>query len=82
MASKYKGVTKAQMINVLENVIRKLEATEITLNLLVSFVIQKLKCKDDEFDNFMKEKLGGTNGPQADDRPDRKEDNTDTKENA
>ena len=77
MASKYKGVTKAQMLNVLENVIRKLEATEITLNLLVAFV-----DKDNKFDGFMKEKLGGLNESQGNDEPDRKEDNTDTKKDA
>tara|TARA_R100000152_G_C6614309_1_gene67157 strand:+ start:243 stop:479 length:237 start_codon:yes stop_codon:yes gene_type:complete len=73
----YKNIGKKQIINVVSQLIQKVEAIEMTLNLLIMFV-----DKDKEFDAFMKEKLGGDNEPQKDgtDNPkgDTPKDNTDS----
>ena len=76
MASRYKGITKNQIIKVIEGVMQQLEAIEITVNILVAFV-----DKDNKFDSFMKEKLGGINEAQRDVSVDREEDSSDNKEN-
>tara|TARA_R110002020_G_scaffold237431_3_gene449758 strand:- start:11118 stop:11354 length:237 start_codon:yes stop_codon:yes gene_type:complete len=52
----YKNIGKKQIINVVSQLIQKVEAVEMTLNLLIMFV-----DKDKKFDAFMKEKLGGAN---------------------
>jgi hypothetical protein len=55
----YKNIGKKQIINVVSQMIQKVEAIEVTLNLLIMFV-----DKDDKFNDFMKEKLqkAGTGG--------------------
>jgi len=50
----YKNIGKKQIINVVSQIIQKVEAIEMTLNLLIMFV-----DKDKKFDAFMKEQLGG-----------------------
>ena len=52
----YKNIGKKQIINVVSQTIQKVEAIEMTLNLLIMFI-----DKDKKFDAFMKEKLGGAN---------------------
>tara|TARA_R100001530_G_C4217517_1_gene129048 strand:- start:1 stop:234 length:234 start_codon:yes stop_codon:yes gene_type:complete len=59
--SKYKDIGKKQIINVVSQIIQKVEAIEMTLNLLIMFV-----DKDKKFDAFMKEKLGGKNETSGD----------------
>jgi hypothetical protein len=70
--SKYKDIGKKQIINVLSQVIQKMEAIEMTLNLLIMFV-----DKDKKFDKFMKEKLGGDNDAKGNGEVD-KDENTPT----
>ena len=55
-SQKYKNVGKKDIINVVSQMIHKVEAIEMTLNLLIMFV-----DKDKKFDAFMKEQLGGNN---------------------
>ena len=59
--NKYSNIGKKQIIGVMNQIIQKMEALEITLNMLVMFV-----DKDKEFNNFMKKQLGGNNGLQSD----------------
>ena len=73
----YKNIGKKQIINVVSQTIQKVEAIEVTLNLLIMFV-----DKDKKFDEFMKEKLGGVNEIQSDETEDGKGDNSDNNENA
>jgi len=54
--SKYKDIGKKQIINVLSQVIQKVEAIEMTLNLFIKFI-----DKDNKFNDFMTEELGGKN---------------------
>ena len=59
--NKYSNIGKKQIICVMNQIIQKMEALEITLNMLVMFV-----DKDKEFNDFMKKQLGGNNGLQSD----------------
>ena len=59
--NKYSNIGKKQIIGVMNQIIQKMEALEITLNMLVMFV-DKYK----EFNDFMKKQLGGNNGLQSD----------------
>ena len=52
--SKYKNVGKKQIINVMNTIIHKQQAIEMTLNLLIKFV-----DKEDKFNDFMTKELGG-----------------------
>ena len=52
----YKNIGKKDMINVISQLIRKVEALEMTVNLLVKFI-----DKEEDFLKFMQDKLGGTN---------------------
>ena len=52
----YKNIGKKQIINVVSQMIQKVEAIEMTLNLLIMFV-----DKEEKFNDFMKEKLGVKN---------------------
>ena len=47
MASKYKDIGKKQIIGVIEKLIQKVEAIEITLNLSIQYM-----DKDNKFDDF------------------------------
>ncbi len=78
----YKNIGKKQIINVVSQMIQKVEAIEVTLNLLIMFV-----DKDDKFNDFMKEKLqkvetGGEDELQSDETADGEGDNTDNNEDA
>ena len=73
----YKNIGKKQIINVVSQMIQKVEAIEVTLNLLIMFV-----DKDKKFDEFMKEKLGGDNELQSDETDDGKGNNSDNNENS
>tara|TARA_R100000808_G_scaffold3860_1_gene13174 strand:+ start:4467 stop:4700 length:234 start_codon:yes stop_codon:yes gene_type:complete len=77
MASKYKDIGKKQIIGVIEKLIQKVEAIEITLNLFIQYM-----DKDKKFDEFMQEKLGGMNETQGDVQTDRQEDSSDNKEDS
>jgi|TARA_Y100001938_G_C7855289_1_gene312837 predicted DNA-binding protein YlxM (UPF0122 family) len=68
---KYKDIGKKDIINVISQTIQKVEAIEMTLNLLVMFV-----DKDEKFGDFMKEKLGGKDEVQGDENSDRNGDTT------
>ena len=68
----YKNIGKKQIINVVSQMIQKVEAIEMTLNLLIMFV-----DKDKKFDEFMREKLGGKNETSGDGEVDK---GTDTPE--
>ena len=77
MASKYKDIGKKQIIGVIERLIQKVDAIEITLNLFIQYM-----DKDKKFDEFMQEKLGGMNETQGDVQTDRQEDSSDNKEDS
>lgn len=68
----YKNIGKKQIINVVSQMIQKVEAIEMTLNLLIMFV-----DKEEKFNDFMKEKLGGKNETSGDGEVDK---GTDTPE--
>ena len=55
--SKYKDIGKKQIINVVTQVIQKVEAIEMTLNLFI-----KMIDKDEKFNDYMTEQLGGKDG--------------------
>ena len=76
-SNKFKNIGKKQIINVISQVIQKVEAIEMTLNLLVMFV-----DKDKKFDKFMQEQLGGRNETQEDVQSDRQEDSSNSKEDS
>ena len=61
----YKNIGKKQIINVISQTIQKVEAIEMTLNLLIMFI-----DIDKKFDAFMKEKLGGANESSEDGKAD------------
>ena len=77
MTSKYKDIGKKQIIGVIEKLIQKVEAIEITVNLFIQHI-----DKDKKFDEFVKEKLGGDNELQSDETTDGKGNNSDNNENA
>ena len=71
-SQQYKNIGKKQIINVVSQMIQKVEAIEMTLNLLIMFV-----DKEEKFNDFMKEKLGGKNETSGDGKTDK---GTDTPE--
>ena len=77
MTSKYKDIGKKQIIGVIEKLIQKVEAIEITVNLFIQHI-----DKDKKFDEFMQEKLGGMNGTSDDVQDNRRKDSSDNKENS
>ena len=74
--SKYSNIGKKQIINVVSQVIQKVEAIEMTLDLLIMFI-----DKDKKFDEFMKKNLGGKNELRPDETIDGKGNNPDNNEN-
>ena len=52
--SKYKDVGKKDIINVVTQIIQKVEAIEMTLNLFI-----KMIDKDEKFNDYMTKQLGG-----------------------
>ena len=75
--NKYSDIGKKDIIRVVSQVIQRVEAIEMTLNLLIMFV-----DKDKKFDDFMKEKLGGENELQSDEAVDGEGDNSKNNEDA
>ena len=59
--SKYKDIGKKQIIGVVSQVIQKVEAIEMTLNLFI-----KMIDKEEKFNDFMTEQLGGKDGASKD----------------
>ena len=76
---KYKDIGKKDLINVCNQIINKVEAIEMTLNLLVLFV-----DKEKKFEGFMKEMLkpkeGGDDELQSNEATDGNRDNSDSNE--
>lgn len=66
-SQQYKNIGKKQIINVMTQMIQKIEAIEMTLNIAIEFI-----DKDKTFDAFMKEKLGGKNETSGDGETDTK----------
>ena len=75
--SKYKDVGKKQIINVVSKVIQKVEAIEMTLNLFIQYM-----DKDNKFNDYMTEQLGGKDELQPDETANGEEDNSEHNENA
>ena len=75
--SKYKDIGKKQIINVMNTIIHKQQAIEMTLNLLIMFT-----DKDKKFDSFMKEKLGGPDELRPDEAANGEGDTTSNNENS
>ena len=76
-SQKYKNIGKKDIIRVMSQLIQKVEAIEMTLNLLIMFV-----DKDKKFDEFMKEKLGGPDELQPDETVDGEGDNSQNNEDS
>ena len=74
---KYKNIGKKDIINVVSQVIKRIEAIEMTLNLLIMFT-----DKDKKFDSFMKEKLGGPDELRPDETDNGEGDTTSNNENS
>ena len=72
---KYRDIGKKQIINVVSQMIQKVEAIEMTLNLLIMFV-----DKEEKFNDFMKEKLGGKNETSGDGEVDKGTDTSESNE--
>ena len=77
MTSKYKDIGKKQIIGVIEKLIQKVEAIEITLNLFIQCM-----DKDKKFDDFMKDKLGDINETQGNVQSDKQKDSSDNKKDS
>ena len=75
--NKYSNVGKKQIIEVLNEAIRKIQIIEFTLNAFIEFA-----DKDKEFDKFMTDKLGGKDELQSDETVDGEENNSDINENS
>ena len=78
---KYKDIGKKDLMNVMSQMIQKIEAIEMTLNILVMFV-----DKDKKFNEFMQEALkpkeGGNDELQSNETDDGKEDNSNSNESS
>ena len=59
--NRYSNVGKKEIINVMNQIIQKMEAFEITLNMVIMFV-----DKEKKFNQFMTDQLGGKNEIQPD----------------
>lgn len=75
--NKYSNVGKKQIISVISQLIHKIEAIEMTLNIFIEFM-----DKENKFNEYMQTKLGGKDELQSDDPIDGKEDNSDTNEDS
>tara|TARA_R110002020_G_scaffold259996_2_gene474181 strand:+ start:157 stop:408 length:252 start_codon:yes stop_codon:yes gene_type:complete len=78
---KYKDIGKKDLMNVMSQMIQKIEAIEMTLNILVMFV-----DKDKKFNEFMQEALkpkeGGDDELQSNEATDGNRDNSNSNESA
>ena len=79
---RYKNIGKKQIIDVLSQVIHKVESIEVTLNLFIVYMEKVMKEKDiikgDKFSDFMKKQLGGKDELQSDDKTDGGGDNSES----
>ena len=78
-SQQYKNIGKKQIIGVLNEVIKKLQIVEYTLNAFIEF---SGKEKAEEFDKFMIKKLGGKDELQSDDKTNGGGDNSESNENS
>tara|TARA_R100000664_G_scaffold33847_2_gene52333 strand:+ start:2964 stop:3230 length:267 start_codon:yes stop_codon:yes gene_type:complete len=81
-SQRYKNIGKKQIIDVLSQVIHKVESIEVTLNLFIVYMEKVMKEKDiikgDKFSDFMKKQLGGKDELQSDDKTDGGGDNSES----
>jgi hypothetical protein len=77
--NKYSNIGKKQIIEVLNEAIRKLQIVEFTLNTYIEFAGEDIAK---EFNDFMLKKLGGKNELQSDDKVDGEKDNSDNNESS
>ena len=75
--NKYSNIGKKQIINVVSQVIQKVEAIEMTLNIAIKFM-----DKDKQFDEFMKKELGGNDEFRPNETDNGKGDNSSNNENS
>ena len=75
---KYKNVGKKQIINVISQLIHKIEAIELTLNAFIEFSGEEVSK---QFDDYMINKLGDKDELQSDDKVDGEGNNPDSNEN-
>ena len=68
--AKYKNIGKKDIINVVNQVIQRLEALEMTLNIFIQF-----SDKNKEFNEYLEEKLGGKNELRPDETDNGERDN-------
>ena len=85
-SQRYKNIGKKQIIDVLSQVIHKVESIEVTLNLFIVYMEKVMKEKDmikgDKFSDFMKKQLGGKDELQSDDKADGGGDNSESNEDS
>ena len=62
----YKNVGKKQIISVVSQTIQKVEAIEMTLNLLIMMLDKEGIVKSKDFNDFMEKTLGGKDEPSKD----------------
>ena len=67
---KYKNIGKKQIITAFNGLANKTEAIEMTLNLLIMMLEDKKVMTTEEFNEFMKNKLGGKDGVPTDENSD------------
>jgi hypothetical protein len=75
--NKYSNIGKKQIIEVINQVIMRVDIIETTLNLFIKYV-----DKDKEFDKFMKKELGGTNDARTNESDNIRGDNTEDNSNS
>ena len=80
--NKYSNVGKKQIISVISQIIHKIEAIEMTLNMFIKFIIKEMKLDEETFNNFMKQELGGKDELQSDDKTDGGGDNSESNEDS
>jgi hypothetical protein len=78
-SQQYKNIGKKQIIGVLNEVIKKLQIVEYTLNAFIEFSGEEIAK---EFDEFMIKKLGGKDELQSDDKADGGGDNSESNEDS
>ena len=75
--NKYSNIGKKQIIGVISQLIHKIESIEMTLNIFIEFM-----DKENNFQEFMKTKLGCNNELQSNDSVNGEENNPNTNEDS
>ena len=75
--NKYSNIGKKQIIGVISQLIHKIESIEMTLNIFIEFM-----DKENNFQEFMKTKLGGNNELQSNDSVNGEENTPNTNEDS